>query len=102
MYVQFERIKKGNKCYNMYKNTLSSKILSKTTKLRIYKTIIRPVVTYGAEVWTISEKDANQLRVFERKILRKIFGPTLNPDGTWHIKTNELDRLISQENIISI
>jgi len=40
--------------------------------MRIYKTMIRPVITYSSETWTLTEKDENNLRVFERQILRKI------------------------------
>jgi hypothetical protein len=43
----------------------------------------------------------NKLMVFERKVLRKIFGPTKERDGTWRIKTNELDELIRHKNIIT-
>jgi len=41
--------------------------------MKIYKTIIRPVVTYSSETWTLTAKDENNLRIFERQILRKIF-----------------------------
>ncbi len=43
--------------------------------MRLYKTIIRPVVTYGSETWTMSNKDKNNLLTFERKVIRKIIGP---------------------------
>ena len=49
--------------------------LSRTTKLILYKTLILPVFLYGAEAWTLLSTDAAALRVFERKVLRKIFGP---------------------------
>ena len=48
--------------------------------MKIYKTIIRPVVTHSSETWTLTAKDENNLRIFERQILRKIFGP-LNIDN---------------------
>jgi hypothetical protein len=49
----------------------------------------------------LTASDENQLYIFERKILRKIYGPTQNPDGTWRIKTNdELRHRMKQENII--
>ena len=53
------------------------------------KTIIRPTVTYGCETLVLTMSDENQLHIFERKILRKIYGPMQNPDGTWRIKTND-------------
>jgi hypothetical protein len=42
--------------------------------MKIYKTMMRPVVTYSSETWTLTGKDENNLRIFERQILRKIFG----------------------------
>ena len=67
----------------------------------IYKTIIRPTVTYGCETWVLTTSDENQLCIFEGKILRKIYGPTQNPDGTCRIKTNdELRHRMKQEDII--
>ena len=62
---------------------------------------IRPTVTYGCETWVLTASDENQLYIFERKILRKIYGPTQNPDGTWRIKTNDkLRHRMKQEDII--
>ena len=56
--------------------------------------IIRPVVTYSSETWTLTAKDENNLRTFERQILRKIFGP-VNIDNIWRIRNNmEIDKLI--------
>jgi len=50
--------------------------------MKIYKTMIRPVVTYSLETQTLTAKDVNNLCIFERQILRKIFGP-VNSDNTW-------------------
>ena len=51
----------------------------------------------------LTTSDENQLKIFERKILRKIYGPTQNPDGTWRIKTNdELRKRMKQKDIIKI
>ena len=67
----------------------------------VNKTIIQPTVTYGCETWVLTASDENQLYIFERKILRKIYGPTQNPDGTWRIKTiDELKHRMKQEDII--
>ena len=69
-------------------------------KLKLYWSIIRPIVTYVCEVWVLKETIRNELMVFERKLLRKIFGPTKERDGTWRVKTNdELDELIRHKNI---
>jgi len=56
---------------------------------------------YACETWILKETITNRLMVFERKILRKIFGPTYE-NGSWRIKTNqELDKLIKHKNIIN-
>ena len=52
--------------------------------MKIRKMIIRPVVTNWSETWTLTAKDENNLRIFERQILRKIFGP-VSTDNIWRI-----------------
>ena len=80
------------------KNLLTNKDLNAASKLQIYKTIIRPTVTYGCETWAMTFTELNHLLVFERRILRKIYGPTLDSGGTWRIKTNEeLEMLIKKK-----
>ena len=70
-------------------------------KFKLYCSVIRPVVTYASKTWTLKEAITNRLMVFERKVLRKIFGPT-NENGIWRIKTNqELDKIIKHKNIIN-
>ena len=65
------------------------KDLNAASKLQIYKSIIRPIVTYGCETWAMTVTEQYRLLVFERSVLRKIYGPTQNNDGAWRIKTNE-------------
>jgi hypothetical protein len=68
--------------------------------MQIYKTLIRPVVTYGSETWTLTKSDENLLRIFERKIMRKIYGP-IQVGDTWRIRNNEeLNRSIKGEDIV--
>jgi hypothetical protein len=50
-------------------------LLSKNLKIRIYRTIILPVVLYGCETWSLTFKEERRLRVFENRVLRRIFGP---------------------------
>ena len=69
------RITVANKCYFGLSKQLCSRVLSRKTKLTIYKTLILPVLLYGAETWVLSDRDKQALGVFERKILRKVFGP---------------------------
>jgi hypothetical protein len=79
---------------------LKSKIIKRSVKMQIYKMPIRPVVTYGSETWTHTKSDENLLRIFERKILRKIYGPIRERD-TWRIRNNEeLNRSINGEDIV--
>jgi len=56
-------------------NILSSSLLSKNLKIKIYKTIILPVVLYGCETWSFALREKRRLRAFENRVLRKIFGP---------------------------
>jgi hypothetical protein len=53
----------------------SSRLLSKNLKISIYKTIILPVVLYGCETWSLTLSEEHRLRVFENRVLRRIFGP---------------------------
>ncbi|KAJ4448441.1 hypothetical protein ANN_10457 [Periplaneta americana] len=68
------RINMGNACYYSVEKLLSSSMLSKNLKFRLYKTVILPVVLYCCETWTLTLKEERRLRVFENKVLRKIFG----------------------------
>jgi hypothetical protein len=83
---------------------LSSSLLSKNVKLKIYRTIILPVVLYGCESWSLTLREECKLRVFENKVLRRIFGPKRDEvTGEWrrlHIK--ELYALYSSPNIIRV
>lgn len=66
----------------LYKELMQSKLVNRVSKLRIYKTILRPVVSYGSKSWTHSSGDENHLKIFEHKVLKKIFGPSHYNDGT--------------------
>jgi hypothetical protein len=58
-------------------------------------------VTYGCEAWTLTNRDEQYLGIFERRILRKIFGPVQNEDGFWKIRMNhELNDLIKNADIV--
>jgi hypothetical protein len=77
----------GNRCCFALHKVLRSKSLSWNTKVTVYKTIIRPIVMYGCETWTLTEKHEKTLNTWERKILRKIFGP-INDQGAWRKRYN--------------
>ena len=69
------RIRFANRCYYELSMQIESRVLSLKTKIQLYKTIIMPVLLYGAEEWVLAQNDEPDLSVFERKFLRKIFGP---------------------------
>ena len=62
-------------------------ILSRATKIILYKTLIRPVVPYGAEEWTLTKKEEQAVPVFERKTFRRMCGPKYE-NGEWKSRTN--------------
>jgi hypothetical protein len=70
-----KRLNCGNAGYHSVQNLLSYRLQSKNVKVRIYKIIILPVVLYGCETWSLTIREELKLRVFENRVLRKIFGP---------------------------
>jgi hypothetical protein len=93
-------IQVGNREYAAKYRMLKSKIIKTSVRMQIYKTLIRPVLAYGSETWTLTKSDENLLRIFERKILRKIYGPIQEGD-IWRIRNNEeLNRPINGEDIV--
>jgi hypothetical protein len=83
---------------------LSSCLLSKNLKIRIYKTIILPVVLYGCETWSLTLREEPRLRVFENRVLRRIFGPKRDEvtGESRKLHNNELHDLYSSPSIIRI
>jgi hypothetical protein len=75
---------------------LSSRLISKNLKIRIYKTVILPVVLYGCETWSFTLREEHRLRVFENRVLRRIFGPKREEDGSWRkVHNDKLHNLYS-------
>jgi hypothetical protein len=83
------RLSSGNACYHSVQNLLSSCLISKNLKIKIYKTVILPVVLYGCETWSLTMGEEHRLRVFENKVLMKIFGPKREEDGSWRKLHND-------------
>jgi len=80
------RLKVGNACYYSVQNLLSSSLVSKKLKIKIYRyrTIILPVVLYGCETWSLTLREERRLRVFENRVLRRVFGPKRDEvTGEW-------------------
>ncbi|KAJ4428321.1 hypothetical protein ANN_24340 [Periplaneta americana] len=96
------RINMGNACYYSVEKLLSSILLSKNLKVRIYKTVILPVVLYSCETWTLALREEHRLRVFENKVLRKIFRAKRDEvTGEWRKLHNaELHALYPSPDII--
>jgi hypothetical protein len=88
----------------MLATILSSRLLSKNLKIRIYKAIILPVVLYGCLTWSLTLREEHRLRVFENRVLRRIIGPKRNEvTGEWRkLHNEELRDLYSSPSIIRI
>jgi hypothetical protein len=68
------KLNSGNACYHSVQNLLSFRLISKNLKIKIYKTVILPVVLYGCETWSLTLEEEHRLSVFAKRVLRKIFG----------------------------
>jgi hypothetical protein len=73
----------GNASYYSVKNLLSSRLISKNLKIKIYRTVIFPVVLYGCETWSSTLREEHRLGVFENRVLRRIFGTKMEEDESW-------------------
>jgi hypothetical protein len=96
------RLKSGNACYHLVQNLLTSRLLSKNTKIKVYTTIILPVGLYGCETWSLTLREEQRLRVFQNRVLRRVFGPKRdNVTGKWRkLHNEEHNDLYSSPNII--
>ncbi|XP_055633309.1 uncharacterized protein LOC129773689 [Toxorhynchites rutilus septentrionalis] len=91
----------GNRAYFGLRKTLRSSKIRRITKLTVYKTLIRPVVLYGHETWVLLAEDQRALSIFERKVLRTIYGGVQMDDGMWRRRTNhELQQLLGESPIV--
>jgi len=98
------RLKSGNACCHSMQNLLSSSLLSKNLNIKIYKTVILPVVLYGCETWSLTSREERRLRVFENRVLRRIFGPKRDEvTGEWRkLHNEELNDLYCSPNIVRV
>jgi hypothetical protein len=96
------RLNPGNDCYHSVQSLLSSRLLSRNVKVKIYKTIILPVVLYGCETWSLTLREEHRLRVSENRVLRRMFGPKRDEVmGEWRkLHSEELHNLCSSPDII--
>jgi hypothetical protein len=98
------RLKLGNACCYSVQNLLSSSLLSKELKIKLYRTIILSVVLYGCETWSLTLRDERRQRVFENRVLRRVFGPKRDEvTGEWRkLHNEELSELYSLPNIARV
>jgi hypothetical protein len=96
-----ERIAVGTKAYNANLKFFKIRLVTESSKLKLYRTVVRRRVTYASETWVLKENIIQKLLVFGRKLLRGIFGSTKG-NKSWRNKNNvELDKLIKHENIVN-
>jgi hypothetical protein len=75
----------------------------KNLKIKIYKTVILPVVLYGCENWSLTLREEHRLKVSENRVLRRIFGPKREEDGSWRkLHNDELHSLYSSPSIVRV
>jgi hypothetical protein len=75
----------------------------KNLKIKIYKTVILPAVLYGCETWPLTLRQEHRLRVFENRVLRRIFGPKREEDGPWRkLYNDQFHSLYSSPNIFRV
>jgi len=98
------RLRSGSAGYHSVQNLLSSRLLSKNLKIKIYRNIILPVVLYGCETWSLTLGEERKLRVFENMVLRRILGPRKEEvTGEWRrLHNEELNDLYSSPNIVRV
>jgi hypothetical protein len=96
------RLNSGNACYHSVRSLLSFCLLSRNVKVKIYKTTILPVILYGCETWSLTLREEHRLKVFENRVLRRVFGPKRDEVmGEWRkLHNEELHSLYSSPDII--
>lgn len=96
-----DRIQSGNRAYFANQSLLKNKLISRKTKMKIYRTLIRPIITYGCETWVLTKEDREKIRRCERKIIRRIYGPIRMSETEWRARYNvEIDEILNGENIV--
>jgi len=98
------RLKSVNACYHFMQNLLSSGLLSKNLMIKIHRTVILPVVLYGCETWSLTLRMERKVRLFETRVLRRIFGPKRDEvTKEWRsLHNEELNDLYSSSNIVQM
>ena len=91
----------ANRCYYSLQKQLKSKLIRRNTKVAVYKTLLKPVLTYASETWVLSKSNERLIAAFERKVLRKIFGPVME-HGQWrHRYNHEIYNIYGEPDVIT-
>jgi len=99
------RLKSGNFCYHPVQNFFCLPVCyPKNLKIKIYRTVILPVVLYGCETWSLTLREERRPWVFENRVLRRIFGPNREKvTGEWRkLRNEELNDLYCSLNIVRV
>ena len=98
------RLRLENACYHSVQKRLSSRLVYKNLKIKLYRTIILPIVLCGCETWLLTLRKERKLRVFENMVLRRIFGPRRDElTGEWRrLHNEELNDLYTSLNIVGV
>jgi hypothetical protein len=97
------RLNSANACCYSVQNLFSSRLITKNLKIKIYRTVILPVVLHGCETWSLTLREEQGLTTFEKRVLRKTFGPKREEDGLWRkLHNDELHSLYSSPNIVRL
>ena len=98
------KLKSGNACYHSVQNIESSSLLHKNLKTKIYRTIFLIVVLYWCETWSLTLREESKLRVFKKRMLRRICGPKREEvTREWRkLHNEELNDLYSSPNIVRV
>jgi len=97
-------LKPGNACYHSVQNLLSSSLLSRNLKIKIYRTIIFPFVLYGCETWSLTLREKRRLKLCETRVLKRILGRKRDEvTEEWRKQNNEeLNDLHSSPSIVRV
>lgn len=96
------RINAANRCFHGLLKHFKSKNLSSRTKINLYKTLIRPVLTYGSETWATTKTDEAKLLIFERLVLRRVFGGVKEGEIWRRRKNRELYDVFDNDDIVRV
>lgn len=96
-----ERLQAAQKTFYAHLKFFKSRLTSRSLKMRLYKTVVLPVLTYSCETWALTLADEEKLRVFERKIIRKIYGPVRDEEGAFRRRSNqEIEMILNGQDVV--